>query len=226
MTQGVDPSHVLNRRGALQVLGAGAASILLTPVLPERPDEPALAERFTYPLRGTVYVGYSHLDPVRERSGQQTGEHHIGIDLNRGEGDDDLGSPVGLIANGRCAAVFDGTFMCGLGKLAIFEHPLPEGYSVYSRYAHLDSVQVKPGESYCLDARVGTIGRSGCQRSAHLHLDIATEEMWQRTMHRRAWYYPTKAPTFWIERYFLDPREFIDSRLLPHDPIDRRRLWI
>lgn len=209
------PTDHLGRRGALKVLGGGGASILLAPVLPHQPIEPPAADRFAFPLQGTVYVGYSHLDPVKDRSGRPTGEHHIGIDLNLGKGDDDLGAPARLIANGQCTAVMDVPSMCGLGRLAIFEHRLTDGSSVYSRFAHLESLQVHPGEIYPLGAVVGIIGRSGCQRSAHLHLDLATRAMWQRTLRERPWFYPTNAPPFWIDRFFLDPQAFIEAKRTP-----------
>ena len=203
----------IGRRAALQAFGGFAASAMLLPIIPDQPDELPRAERFAFPLQGIVQVGYSHLDPAENRSGQPTGEHHIGIDLNVGQGNDDLGLPATLIASGRCAAAIDSPTECGLGKLAIFEHQLPQGSRVFSRYAHLEATLVEPGRIYPLGTPVGTIGRSGCQRSAHLHLDLANEALWRRTLNARAWYYPAKAPKFWIERYFLDPRAFIDARM-------------
>ncbi len=195
--------------------------MVLTPIFPEDEAEVPLADRFVYPLEGYVKLGYSHLDVVRDRSGHPTGGHHIGIDFNAGEGDEDLGLPAALIGHGRCVSIIETPFGCGLGRVAIFEHRLPEGDTVYSRYAHLDTVEVSLGATYPLGARVGTIGRSGCQRSSHLHLDLGTDAIWQRTLCRRAWFYPDKAPPSWINRHFLDPRAFIEARMESELPLAR-----
>ncbi|MFP3854385.1 MAG: M23 family metallopeptidase [Anaerolineales bacterium] len=196
-------SRRLSRRNFLQVVGSSAAALLVPPGLVEH-RQFSVVDRFDPPMFGQVFVTQQHLEPVLDSFGEPTGDHHIGVDLNIGEGDEDKGYPIHLIGNGRCLLT-SASEACGLGNIAIFEHVMANGTALYSRYAHLGLVFVKAGQSMRRGALVGQIGDSGCQRSAHLHLDIETENAWRESLQAAPRWYPQAAPVWWLRRRSLDP---------------------
>lgn len=70
---------------------------------------------------------------------------------------------------------------CGMGNTVILEHTLADGTTLYSLYAHLDSIAYDIAEGQCLEqgAPLGKMGASGYgQRDywpkTHLHLEFKT----------------------------------------------------
>lgn len=51
-------------------------------------------------------------------------------------------------------------------------------HSLRSCYMHLEEVHVRYGEQVTRGADLGTVGRTGMERSAaHLHLELATDQL-------------------------------------------------
>lgn len=194
----------VSRRGAIKLLGGSLMAGLIPLWTDGQGGERAAADSFKLPLQGRVLLTSGHLQPYSERSGQPAGTHHIGVDLNIGEGDDDLGFPVYLIAAGICLHA-SYSQACGLGNIAIFEHRLAQGDRVYSRYAHLDQLAVYPGLMLAAGDTIATVGRSGCQGSSHLHLDVANELAWRESLSQDPRWYPQGAPLWWLKKRFVDP---------------------
>ena len=199
----------LSRRNFLQVV-FGSSAALLVPPAPPKQSQSSGVDHFDPPLFGQVFVTLQHLEPVLDSFGEPTGDHHIGVDLNIGEGDDDRGFPILLIGNGRCVHT-SSSEACGLGNIAIFVHEMPDGVLLYSRYAHLGHIFVEVGQSMRRGELVGQVGESGCQRSPHLHLDIATEAVWRESLQANPRWYPQAAPAWWLRRRFMDPLPLISG---------------
>lgn len=156
-------------------------------------------------------LGYRHLQETVKVDNTPDGGHHIGVDFNWGDFDEDMGTPLKLILNGVCVFTGDGEWR-SMGLVAIFCHRLPDGSLIYSRYAHLDSWLAEVGKNYKAGELIGKMGKSGWKNGfSHLHLDIANRECFERHYLVDPWWYPHKAPVREIERYFLDPVELINK---------------
>ncbi len=103
--------------------------------------------------------------------------HHLGDDWNGlGGGDSDLGDPVFAVAHGRVtSAEHRGP---GWGNTVRIAHRYRDGLKdevVESFYAHLDTMEVRPGEIVFRGQRIGTIGNADGAYFAHLHFEIRDE---------------------------------------------------
>ncbi len=127
------------------------------------------------PWQGGTY-GFTR-NPQRVGGKVLPTKFHEGIDVSpvrrdaAGEPLDD----VRAIEAGRVVHVSHDAKDSNYGKLAIVEHDV-EGTPVYSIYAHLATVDVRPGQTVARGDRLGRLGSTGAglnQRRAHLHLEIA-----------------------------------------------------
>lgn len=113
---------------------------------------------YPLPFAASVALGYGWLlHPLR-------GEviFHGGVDLLA-----DIGTPVLSVGDG-IVAFADGRE--GYGNLVAINHPAGK----QTRYAHLDSINVKVGQKVKLGELLGTVGTSGKPdlASAHLHFEV------------------------------------------------------
>jgi murein DD-endopeptidase MepM/ murein hydrolase activator NlpD len=109
------------------------------------------------PLAGDAEVtsGFGfRLDPFTRRPAM-----HTGLDF-RG----DYGTPVRATGAGR---VISAEHVGGYGRMVEVDH----GSGVTTRYAHLASMQVVPGQTVEAGAVLGRIGSSGRSTGAHLHYE-------------------------------------------------------
>jgi murein DD-endopeptidase MepM/ murein hydrolase activator NlpD len=85
---------------------------------------------------------------------------HTGVDLL-----DDYGAPVRATAAGTVvSASFDG----GYGNMVEIDH----GNGLTTRYAHLSSIEVTPGQNVGLGTVLGRIGATGRATGPHLHYEV------------------------------------------------------
>src|SRR3972149_400578 len=153
--------------------------------------------------------GYRFLQPTVNVEYVPDGGHHLGVDFNWGESEEDCGTPLRLVMNGVCVFAAESSYR-DLGKVAVFCHQLTDGSLVYSRYAHLDSFSVVSGTNYRVGELIGTLGKSGWENGfCHLHLDMLTRAGFESHLMYDPWWYPHTAPVSYIRRYFLDPVEMI-----------------
>ncbi len=221
-------SKELNRRGFLKVCALGGVGLFapnkegegISPldVLPERTvtySVPPFGDNLESIIGDGVYpaLGYRHLQETVNVDYTPDGGHHIGVDFNWGDFDDDLGTPLALIMNGVCVLTAETRYR-DLGKIAIFCHRLPDESLVYSRYAHLNNLTAEPGRNYSVGEIIASMGKSGWENGfAHLHLDIANRRAFEIRYMEDPWWYPHRATINNIQRYFLDPVEIIDTYL-------------
>ncbi|MCR6632024.1 MAG: M23 family metallopeptidase [Magnetospirillum sp.] len=97
-------------------------------------------------------------DPINRRRAL-----HTGIDLKAFPR-----APVTATAPGR--VVFAGR-NGGYGRMVEIDH----GLGVHTRYAHLASINVRPGQMVPLGARIGQVGNSGRSTGPHLHYEVLVD---------------------------------------------------
>jgi murein DD-endopeptidase MepM/ murein hydrolase activator NlpD len=133
---------------------------------------------------------------------------HPGEDWNgRGGGDTDRGQPVRSTAAGVViSAAFEGQPWGGVVEVEHMYYDSAGKHRIRSLYAHLDTIDVQPGDVVQRRQRVGTIGSDPDRTfKAHLHFELRTD--------------PTLPTTFWpsshawdrprIDAAYADPRAFL-----------------
>ncbi len=91
---------------------------------------------------------------------RQTRFHH-GIDFAGTKG-----SPVYATGNGSIISAEFSFF--GYGNVILVDH----GFGYKTRYAHLESIAVNPGDSVTRGQVIGTLGNSGRSTGPHLHYEV------------------------------------------------------
>jgi murein DD-endopeptidase MepM/ murein hydrolase activator NlpD/membrane-bound metal-dependent hydrolase YbcI (DUF457 family) len=188
------------------------------------PEEVPMATGFDYPVGDENGKGWNGVDDKGWyiASGFLKPYFHPGEDWNgRGGGDTDFGQPVYAVAEGRVAFAQD---CFRWGNMLLIQHRLPDGEVVFSLYAHLKDIQVKPGELIARRQRVGSLGKGhkNVYTAAHLHFEIRRQNMagypiifWPRALtallcaHKPFSEKPTKE---WIISHYYNPSKFIRNR--------------
>lgn len=97
---------------------------------------------------------------------------HAGIDLSAGKG-----TPIVAFAGGVVHTVMqgcvEGNTQCngGAGNFVVIDHK--NGY--FTRYLHLDTINVKKGQTVKVGQKIGTEGNTGYSTGAHLHFEVRTD---------------------------------------------------
>jgi murein DD-endopeptidase MepM/ murein hydrolase activator NlpD len=132
-------------------------------------------------------------------------EYHTGADLNLNVPafDTDRGSPVYATADGVVAHSINVPGSWG-GLIVIRHTPLPDGKPVYSRYAHVEQVVVKDGDSVARGQQIAVVGYYAPGKNYHLHFDIScTSKLDDLPRH---WPGTDKAQ---VVAHYVDPKKFI-----------------
>ena len=122
----------------------------------ERRNALAAATPSIWPAHGwlTSRMG-SRQDPV---SGGD--DFHAGLDI-AGE----KGQPIYATAAGR---IFEASYQSGYGNLVVVDH----GFGLETKYGHLSSFTVKPGQSVKRGDVIGRLGATGRATGYHLHYEV------------------------------------------------------
>src|SRR5215203_5243612 len=143
--------------GLLRTLLGGLQSRLLdVKKSVDRRNALATATPSLWPIKGwiTSTMGYRQ-DPI---TGQA--DFHPGLDIAG-----DRGEPVYATAAGL---VKEATYQNGYGNLVMLDH----GFGLQTRYGHLLSYSVKPGEQVKRGDVIGRVGATGRATGYHLHYEI------------------------------------------------------
>ncbi len=108
--------------------------------------------------RVTDRYGY-RIDPFIHRT-----MHHDGVDFSAPEGAEVFASADGVVEE----TVMRYTPNQGYGRYVIIDH----GYGKKTRYAHLRSISVKPGQKITRTTVIGTVGDTGKSTGPHLHYEV------------------------------------------------------
>jgi len=119
-----------------------------------------------WPINRNAFWISSQFGPRRKANGRPG--FHYGIDLAALKG-----TPVKAVSAGK---VIEAAFsQKGYGKCIVIQHDK----RIKTRYAHLDSIRVKKGDSVSLGQIIGTVGATGFVRgktgrnnATHLHLEV------------------------------------------------------
>jgi murein DD-endopeptidase MepM/ murein hydrolase activator NlpD len=120
------------------------------------PDRKSLAIAGTDASASDITSGFGwRKDPFNGAS-----KFHSGVDIRASYGRD-----VTAVAPGRVvSAGVEG----GYGQSVVVEH----GPGLRTRYAHLSSIDVEPGQTVDLGSVVGKVGQSGRATGPHLHFEV------------------------------------------------------
>lgn len=77
----------------------------------------------------------------------------------------DKGTPVYPVLEGN---VIDTGYNSSYGNYILIQHQ--DGYA--SKYAHLESILVEPGQDVSIETQIGTVGSTGMSTGPHLHLEM------------------------------------------------------
>ena len=106
---------------------------------------------------------------------------HSAIDLYRLDGQDAAYTPLVAVADGT-VAYYDPSYSSYPGRVVILAHPLSDGRTIYSMYAHLASVAVVQGQIVARGQPIGTVlYQAG---DSHLHFEL-------RWFWDGSWIYPS-----------------------------------
>lgn len=110
---------------------------------------------FRWPTAGRLTSGFG------KRSRKKKVAMHEGIDIAA-----PIGTPVVSARSGH--VIYAGNRISGYGNLVIVRHA--DSFSTI--YAHLTKIHVKKGQYVARGTQLGTVGRTGRARGAHLHFEI------------------------------------------------------
>ena len=113
-----------------------------------------------WPLKG----GIGHVSaPFGQSQHPITGQWYIhkGMDFSTWR----TGDQIIATANGKVVTV---TYDNGFGNYVVIQHK----HGFYTRYAHMDRVLVKPGQTVSQGEIIGRVGNTGISTGPHLHYEI------------------------------------------------------
>ena len=110
-----------------------------------------------FPTRGLVTSGFtrSRMHPILHRA-----RPHEGLDIVAPRG-----TPIHSSANG--VVTFAGR-NSGYGNVVEISH----GYGMKTRYAHMSTIDVRPGQRVQRGEQIGRVGNTGLSVSPHLHYEV------------------------------------------------------
>jgi murein DD-endopeptidase MepM/ murein hydrolase activator NlpD len=131
---------------------------------------PASNSFFSWPIDSDQFWVSSHFGPRKKPDGSW-GIHH-GIDLASIKGTPVKAAASGTVSESRSAKT-------GYGNSIVLHH----GNRYKTRYAHLDRIFVKQGQSVIRGQVIGTVGATGTIRKkgkdgSHLHFEVYTYNGW------------------------------------------------
>ncbi len=132
---------------------------------------------------------------------------HTGLDLNLNtpKFDADAHSPVYAAADGN--VVFAG-HLSVWGHVIVCSHLLTEAIMMWTRYAHVEAVQVKRNDHVTRGQQIARVGNADGRYPYHLHYDIARVDLGAKP-----WDWPGDNRQRVLHDY-IDPMEFVRGQLL------------
>jgi murein DD-endopeptidase MepM/ murein hydrolase activator NlpD len=110
--------------------------------------------------------------------GYRRGIFHSGLDISAPKGD-----PVKACADGKVVFVGSRKGCRSYGQTVLLDH----GGNVFTHYAHLSAIHVRPGQSVTSGRQIGLVGSTGRSTAPHLHLEVKVG----RQFHNPLFYFPS-----------------------------------
>jgi murein DD-endopeptidase MepM/ murein hydrolase activator NlpD len=145
---------------------------------------------------------------------------HSGLDLYRLDGQDAAGTPLVAVADGT-VAYYDPNYASYPGRVVILAHPLSDGRTLYSMYAHLGSVSVVQGQIVAGGQPIGTVLYQPGDSHLHFELRWFLDGSWiypsntscNGIVYGRGYTYQIHPDEFpMIDQGYVDPDAFIQAR--------------
>ena len=151
-----------------------------------------------------VHFGYNFLSWANESNA-----FHPGVDYNLGGTcNEDMGSPVYPVKKGTVIKV--NLSESGYGNMIVVDHG-----DFYSKYAHLQDINIKDGDKVHPMESMATMGHTGTYCS-HLHLEIFPQETMDIMKKERGdnWFqfYPVDRSKDWVKKHYHNPLNFIQPQ--------------
>ena len=132
---------------------------------------------------------------------------HTGADLNNNVPfDSDAHAPVYAIGEGKVtyAQLVSKKVW---GNLIVIDHGIVDGKPLFSRYGHVEAMNIKAGQLVKTGDQIAKVGNGEGLFPYHLHFDIsATEQL-------------LKMPTYWpgndskgVKHHFVDPKKWLSNQ--------------
>lgn len=122
----------------------------------EKPEASENASCFQAPLKSKVVSKFA--SPRELPNGKNY--YHSGVDLR--------GSTGTLVHSMGAGIVVLADHMLVPGNTVLISH----GNGIYSRYMHLNKIEVKEGDKISLGQKIGTVGATGRVEAPHLHWEV------------------------------------------------------
>ncbi|MBQ2017783.1 MAG: M23 family metallopeptidase [Alphaproteobacteria bacterium] len=119
------------------------------------------------PVRGGIKVGsdFGERRPPSTKGGNKGSRYHRGVDIKAS-----TGTPLYSAADGK---VLQAYFSKSGGNTVIIEHPFSgSDKAVQTVYMHMDTMDVKAGQTVSRGQKIGTAGNTGNSGGAHLHYAV------------------------------------------------------
>ena len=189
------------------------------PPPPPPPLTGAVADGFDPPIgtpeerrSGKMWPGFwTDANPFGNWYGDSSGNgaFHTGADLNLNipRFNLDRGASVHSVASG--IVIWAGWRGSVWRNIIIIEHdPLADGSKVFSRYAHVENIQVAVGQRVARGQQIAVVGMSGgVGPNYHLHFDLSHTDI----LKRNPGHWPGANITELFAHY-IDPKGFIERR--------------
>ncbi len=161
---------ISNKISALELPAVGAVDHRFYTPSPWQAAQIPQATRFDPPL-GSEHAALIYNAQKFWEMNPKRGGHHTGDDLNGiGGMNSDLGDPIYSTADGLVLYAAEPSH--GWGKVIVIAHRTLEGQPLHSMYAHLDRINVVPGQLVGRSEKIGTVGTGNNNYPAHLHFEI------------------------------------------------------
>ncbi len=136
--------------------------------------------------------------------------YHTGADLNLNFPHFDLNahSEVYAISEGKVtfARLFSTT---AWGNLVVIDHGTVNGLPLFSRYGHVENIQVEDGQAVQAGEMIAAVGNGGALNFPyHLHFDISRTEI----LRTKPGHWPGEQKAQ-ILTHYVDPKEFLQAHV-------------
>ncbi len=122
----------------------------------ERRQALAAATPSIWPGRGWMNDGFGRRrDPFNGSP-----DYHPGLDISADRGDPVIATANGTVTSAQRAGAY--------GNMVVIDH----GFGIATRYAHLDSFLVKPGDTVQRGDVIGRAGTTGRSTGTHVHYEV------------------------------------------------------
>ncbi len=122
----------------------------------ERRQALAAATPSIWPARGWMNDGFGRRrDPFNGSP-----DYHPGLDISADRGDPVIATANGTVTSAQRAGAY--------GNMVVIDH----GFGIATRYAHLDSFLVKPGDTVQRGDVIGRAGTTGRSTGTHVHYEV------------------------------------------------------